>query len=68
LIRSPDSWTEIICRRAAPRLVRPFGLFLTLTLDSGGKVGDDGTPRNPGRYDYQQAAPQTAAAAASARL
>ena len=31
-------------------------MFLTLTLDSYGKVGDDGTPRDPSKYDYQRAA------------
>jgi hypothetical protein len=31
-------------------------MFLTLTLDSYGKVGDDGTPRHPDSYDYQRAA------------
>ena len=31
-------------------------MFLTLTLGSYGKVLDDGTPADPGSYDYQQAA------------
>jgi hypothetical protein len=31
-------------------------MFLTLTLDSYGKVSDDGTPVDPGSYDYQRAA------------
>ena len=31
-------------------------MFLTLTMDSYGKVGDDGTPVDPDRYDYQRAA------------
>jgi hypothetical protein len=31
-------------------------MFLTLTCDSYGKVGPDGTPADPGRYDYQRAA------------
>jgi hypothetical protein len=31
-------------------------MFITLTCDSYGKVTADGTPANPGRYDYQQAA------------
>ena len=31
-------------------------MFLTLTCDSYGKVRDDGTPADPGRYDYQRAA------------
>jgi len=31
-------------------------MFLTLTCDSYGKVGDDGTPADPDRYDYQRAA------------
>ena len=31
-------------------------MFLTLTLDSYGKVTDDGAPRDPDAYDYQRAA------------
>jgi len=31
-------------------------MFVTLTLDSYGKVTDDGTPVDPGSYDYRQAA------------
>ncbi len=31
-------------------------MFLTLTLDSYGKVLEDGTPADPARYDYQRAA------------
>ena len=31
-------------------------MFLTLTCDSYGKVGDDGTPADPDSYDYQRAA------------
>jgi hypothetical protein len=31
-------------------------MFLTLTCDSYGKVRDDGTPADPGTYDYQRAA------------
>jgi len=31
-------------------------LFLTLTLDSYGRVREDGTPVNPGTYDYRRAA------------
>jgi hypothetical protein len=31
-------------------------MFLTLTCDSYGKVGPDGTPADPARYDYQRAA------------
>jgi hypothetical protein len=31
-------------------------MFLTLTCPSYGKVGEDGTPFDPDRYDYQQAA------------
>jgi hypothetical protein len=30
-------------------------MFLTLTLDSYGKVLDDGTPADPANYDYQRA-------------
>ena len=31
-------------------------MFVTLTCDSYGKVRDDGTPADPGSYDYQRAA------------
>ena len=31
-------------------------MFLTLTCDSYGRVRDDGTPVNPGTYDYARAA------------
>lgn len=31
-------------------------MFLTLTLDSYGRVGDDGAPVDPGSYDYRRAA------------
>ncbi len=31
-------------------------MFLTLTLDSYGKVLEDGTPADPAAYDYQRAA------------
>src|SRR5258708_30805140 len=31
-------------------------MFLTLTCDSYGRVRDDGTPADPGSYDYQRAA------------
>jgi replication initiator protein RepSA len=31
-------------------------MFVTLTCDSYGKVRDDGTPVDPGTYDYQRAA------------
>ena len=31
-------------------------MFLTLTCDSYGPVNGDGTPADPGRYDYQRAA------------
>ena len=37
------------------REYRP-SMFLTLTLDSYGKVGPDGTPRDPESYDYHRAA------------
>lgn len=37
------------------QVFRP-SLFLTLTLDSYGRVLDDGTPVNPGSYDYRRAA------------
>jgi hypothetical protein len=31
-------------------------MFITLTCDSYGKIGPDGTPADPDRYDYQRAA------------
>jgi replication initiator protein RepSA len=31
-------------------------MFLTLTCPSYGKIGEDGTPVDPGRYDYRRAA------------
>jgi hypothetical protein len=31
-------------------------MFLTLTCDSYGKVGEDGTPADPGSYDYTRTA------------
>ncbi len=37
------------------KVYRP-SMFLTLTCDSYGKVGEDGTPVDPGSYDYQRAA------------
>ncbi|TCC11274.1 replication initiator [Kribbella soli] len=37
------------------RTYRP-SMFLTLTLPSYGKVGPDGTPLDPGSYDYHRAA------------
>jgi hypothetical protein len=54
-------------RKIAPRTTgrlytSPYGkkyrpsMFLTLTCDSYGKVLDDGTPADPGSYDYTRAA------------
>jgi hypothetical protein len=37
------------------KVYRP-SMFLTLTCDSYGKVGPDGTPADPATYDYQRAA------------
>jgi Replication initiator protein, pSAM2 len=37
------------------KVYRP-SMFLTLTLDSYGRVRDDGTPVDPASYDYRQAA------------
>ncbi len=37
------------------KFYRP-SMFLTLSRDSYGKVRDDGTPADPGRYDYQRSA------------
>ena len=34
-------------------------MFITLTCPSYGKVNDDGTPADPGSYDYQRAARDT---------
>jgi hypothetical protein len=39
-------------------------MFLTLTLDSYGKVTEDGTPADPSAYDYQRAARDALAFAA----
>ena len=36
------------------KIFRP-SMFLTLTCPSYGKVGEDGTPADPGGYDYQRA-------------
>jgi len=40
---------------AGGKMFRP-SMFLTLTCDSYGKVGADGTPADPAAYDYQRAA------------
>ncbi len=42
---------------AAPdgKMFRP-SMFITLTCPSYGRVGSDGTPADPARYDYQRAA------------
>jgi hypothetical protein len=37
------------------KVFRP-SMFLTLTCPSYGRVGEDGTPTDPGSYDYQRAA------------
>jgi hypothetical protein len=37
------------------KVFRP-SMFLTLTCPSYGRVGEDGTPADPGSYDYQRAA------------
>jgi hypothetical protein len=37
------------------KVFRP-SMFITLTCDSYGKVGEDGTPVDPGSYDYTRAA------------
>jgi hypothetical protein len=54
---------ELPSRRVGKRTVgreyagqfRP-SMFVTLTLDSYGRVRDDGTPVSPGTYDYRRAA------------
>jgi hypothetical protein len=58
---------DLPCREVASRTTgkvytAPSGktyrpsMFLTLTLDSYGRVLEDGTPANPAAYDYQRAA------------
>jgi hypothetical protein len=58
---------ELPRRKVAPRTIgktytAPDGttfrpsMFITLTCDSYGKVGPDGTPADPAAYDYQRAA------------
>jgi hypothetical protein len=37
------------------KVFRP-SMFLTLTCPSYGRIGEDGTPADPGSYDYQRAA------------
>jgi Replication initiator protein, pSAM2 len=65
--RRRDDAAELPRRRvAATTLGRTYGdedgkrfrpsLFLTLTLDSYGRVRQDGTPVDPASYDYQRAA------------
>ena len=60
---TPDLPKRPVTARTTGRVYRsPDGktfrpsMFLTLTCDSYGKVGPDGTPADPGRYDYQRAA------------
>ena len=57
LPRRPVAPTTIGKTYTAPdgTTFRP-SMFLTLTCDSYGKVGADGTPAHPDRYDYQRAA------------
>jgi hypothetical protein len=57
LPRRPIAPTTIGKTYTAPggKTFRP-SMFLTLTCDSYGKVGPDGTPANPDTYDYQRAA------------
>ncbi len=57
LPRRPVTPTTIGKTYTAPdgTTFRP-SMFLTLTCDSYGKVGADGTPADPGSYDYQRAA------------
>src|ERR1700733_10145339 len=57
LPRRPVAPTTIGKTYTAPdgKTFRP-SMFLTLTCDSYGKVGPDGTPANPDTYDYQRAA------------
>jgi hypothetical protein len=50
-----DRTTGKVFTAADGKTWRP-SMFLTLTCDSYGKVGPDGTPADPGSYDYQQAA------------
>ena len=57
LPRRPVAPVTIGKTYAAPdgKTFRP-SMFLTLTCDSYGKVGADGTPTDPAGYDYQRAA------------
>jgi hypothetical protein len=57
LPRRPVAPTTIGKTYTAPggKTFRP-SMFLTLTCDSYGKVTTDGTPADPGAYDYQRAA------------
>ncbi len=43
---------------ASDKVFRP-SLFITLTLDSYGRVRSDGTPVDPSTYDYRRAARDT---------
>ena len=56
---APDLPTRRVEKRTVGREYaggfRP-SMFLTLTLDSYGRVRDDGTPVNPATYDYRRAA------------
>jgi hypothetical protein len=47
--------TGRVYRAPGGKVYRP-SMFLTLTCDSYGRVRDDGTPVNPGTYDYHRAA------------
>jgi hypothetical protein len=53
--RVSDRTTGRVYTTPEGKAYRP-SMFLTLTLDSYGNVGADGTPRDPGSYDYQRAA------------
>jgi len=51
----PTTLGRTFADRKSGRVFRP-SMFVTLTLPSYGRVGDDSTPLDPGRYDYARAA------------
>ena len=47
--------TGMVYTAPGGKMFRP-SMFLTLTCDSYGRVLEDGTPADPGSYDYRRAA------------